>query len=360
MNIVRALSNYRVSLLEDEVLFEILCLLYKDGAKSEASLGDDIGLPQHRVKKSVRELHNANLIIFTSKNCIRVTSLAEKALAHLDVDSVVVPFMIDDVVPLESSRFRTFARWALTVDSGHAGATTQSLRNLRTFLSHRTDATHFDRTSMALNCVVQSASNLQEVLQSEDTSKSLFLFFAGHGISEDGLAAENDWDYFQTSYKSALKINNSVNNIFLSACDASARFDQEDVRHLGDHLSFRIFDWLLTPRRDFVLESCSKRMVGDRAGVVWKIIWDRLHDTLNDETTDLRELESMTLSSATDLARLINHKLKLKESDYSSLPPQIALSEHEHLPRAQKSIRYIPTEDTSRGMHSSNRDIDNE
>jgi hypothetical protein len=295
MDIVRALNLYRKSIVDDEIAFEILYFLCKDGATSEPDIERSTGVDPRVLKDVLRELYQANFVRLQPGYRFALTFFGEEALFQTGAGEIVAPFLIDEVISGENASWsRMLAEIAFNAEPERARLATQSLRNLRIFLSHHWDTPKNVRSSLVLNCISPTSSVFGELLVkklTEGTSENLVFHFFGHG------SYEKQWDSLSEYYSEQSPLSRDADKVLLSACSRNPYVGDisDDVAR---YLSFRVYNYINSSERDSVLEFCYPRTERKSRGTILAIFWEKLSAFFVGQSVRTEQDLSSVLSSA--------------------------------------------------------------
>lgn len=258
MDVVKALALYRKSIIQDETAFQLLCLLYKDGNASEAEISRTAGFDNRIIHNVLRELYQANFVRLHSGYRFGLTNFGEEILSHLGVSGTVARFILDEVLTEDSARWsRILADLAFAAEPQRAHLATQSLKNLRVFISYNKDISDDVASSLAFHCI------------SPRTSVFGSLFDAKVGEKLDSELpwreplrdhSETTWQSIAAHFTKKLKPWRSTDLLILHACEYQLPQNLNIADDVASHLSFRLFNYINSRERDHLLELCLPRI----------------------------------------------------------------------------------------------------
>lgn len=287
MDVVKALSLYRKSVSDDAAAFEILSFLFKDGATSEPEIERSTGIDPRALKNSLRELYQANFVRLKSEYRFELTFFGEEVLFQMGVGEVVAPFLIGELISAErASWIRQLAELAFNSEPERLRRATQSLRNLRVFLSHHTESSDDLRSIMAFNCISPAESVLGTLLAknfSNDGKHNLpMLYFAGHGTFQDrGVDATHWLSSLSGLYERFSVVSGDADKFFVDACLGS-KLQSDMSDDVARYLSFRVYNYINSNERDSVLEYCYPKAKHTDLGNIFSMIWKNLVSVFSD------------------------------------------------------------------------------
>ena len=250
MDTVKALNTYRKSIASDERAFEVLCFLYQKARASEEDLHNWTGIKIPSLKATIRELYQADFLKSSSGNLFALTQLAETALSEMEVDKLVISLLVNEVgSKSEAKKFSHFVDWVWLIEPERRQSTVYYLRNLKTFLAAQPNVGIKDRKTLLWMCAVHPDSRTRLVLKSDLTSVNSQLI---------GSEESNLWlDAVQSANHAAAELE-KIDSILARTCtnDISRSSLPDSV---VDLITFRYFNYALSPDRDHVLETYHSR-----------------------------------------------------------------------------------------------------
>jgi hypothetical protein len=307
MDVVKALNFYRKSIFHDETAFEILCFLCKDGAKSEPEIGRSTGVEPRVLKDALRDLYQANFVRLHSEGRFALTLFGEEVLFQTGIGEIVVPFLVDEVTSKENASWsRLLAELAFKVEPDRARLASQSLRNLRVFLSHNSDTSSKVRLGLLANCISPTDSSLGTLLDkhfAEGVNARYFFHFLGHGSPNEQSSS------LLENYREYRSLSRVADTILLDACSARS-FDNNFSDDAARYLSFRLYNYIRSKERDSVLEFCAPqgaKNLETMTNRLWGKVSAYFDDALFSTQKDFVLLLDEAVTEKTKVAQLQNY-----------------------------------------------------
>ncbi|MGF0539896.1 hypothetical protein ACQQ2Q_17995 [Agrobacterium sp. ES01] len=244
MKVVDSLKKYRTSVFHDENIFTLLCWLYQSGPSTLRDILENFSLDEILMRSMVRDLYKDNLLRTKHGERFALTHFAEVILEAVDVDTMVTPFMVDELASEQTARsIKNYISWTKDLESDDRCATVQSLRNLRWFFAAYPDISSFERDKYIWSCVLSPDSRMRSVLRSSIIEPNIVVktYFSNADDIGDGyfiLEAKQFGDRLDANDRYILK----------RQLDDS---DEDETRFS----EFRVFNYLASSRRDAALEA---------------------------------------------------------------------------------------------------------
>ena len=305
MDIIGALTKYRMSVLQNKTAFNILHFIYRDEFSVDKELESEIGLSSAQLRQVVRDLHQANLVRTSVHGILSLTKFAERVLAGLGADKLIIPFLLDSLIPeMRAPEIKKLAEWVLQTEPERAPEITASLRNLKFYRSYRplesNDVLHY-----LLMCISPSFTKSHHLLRSEAVAVDFFINFSGHQLSD-----EHNWAVILKEYVHATDMFHKSDVVFIDACRTPDIEIQIESKML-EVSSFRTFNYLRSLQPDYILESCVEQMIDDRPNKTLKMMWlDLKHVWSSARRKSGSHLEN--LESDLDFAKFLNKSVSTR------------------------------------------------
>jgi hypothetical protein len=256
MDTVKALNTYRKSIASDANAFEVLCLIYKDEKVSESELRESVTISAAKLKQTLRELYQSNLLNLASSNRYFLTPFAEGLLSKMGVDKLVISFLLQEVADEPVARkLQNFVDWTHGFEPERTQSTLRSLRNFRSFVG-AFKAPEDERNSLLWLCAVHPDSQVRVVLKNRLLPSKLL----SEGLENNQTSATARQEALEDAERAATILDELDAALVTSCSKVWEEKDYSFSSKLVSSLTFRYFNYIASPERDHILEACHVRM----------------------------------------------------------------------------------------------------
>jgi hypothetical protein len=246
MNTVKILKNYTKSIVSDADAFEILCILYKDGPKLESELSEKSMIPSSALKGTLRDLYKSNFIRMSGGHSYSITPMAEVILSEFGVDGTIRSFLIHSITEKSSSSLvENYINYICNFKPYSERSITRTIRNLYGYISISEEIDDEKRNLLILDSMRKYTGYISNIIDNNEINR-IDLFW------DKNKKLFNNKEELWTIAEKCVGHGKIIDSLIMSKNYNSAQAELLDQYRCA--IEFRVFDYLLTPDSDSMLE----------------------------------------------------------------------------------------------------------